>query len=117
MVSENYQIYITRREPPVLAGLSRGEIPNYPTIREIRDRRILSSLIEELSGENVILSWTSPPYGKVVGYGVYSRGEAAELLQRSKRECWGFPRIGRLYDKQGLEKILRKPSRDPTLQI
>jgi hypothetical protein len=61
-------------------------------------------------GELVIASWISPPFGIILGYGVYSRKDAEMLAERSKHERWGFPRFGSVYDVKRLEERIARLS-------
>ena len=108
VISENYILYNSRNEPEVLTRLKFGEIPSYPSIRNIQDKEILEVILNELNHKRnkVILSWITPPYGKIVGYGLYSRDEAKKILLKSRRENWVFPKIGRIYDTTLLEEKL-----------
>ena len=104
----NYELYKNRIEPVVLSRLvsDRLNLIYYPSLREIKDKNILNGLIKELKKygrDYVIISWISPPYGRIVGYGLYQTKEAKQILEKSQKEKWGFPRIGRLYDKKNLE--------------
>ena len=108
----NDELYESRNEPRSLARLrSRHILPSYPSLRVFRDKEVIGSLIRELEeygSEYVVVSWISPPFGKVVGYGLYKKREAEELSERSVRENWVFPQVGSIYDKRTLEGKLKE---------
>ena len=120
MINDNYEIYKSRREPKVLTNLRRGDVPTYPPIRTMKDEKVIESLIKQLNslGRNyVLMTWISPAFGRVVGYGVYSKYRAKNISERSKNEDWGFPMIGSKYNINDLERKLNRIKNETNLQI
>ena len=113
MIGDNYLLYESRKEPEVLARMMSGRaLVLYPTIRDI-DGNSIRELLQELSALGssfVLMSWVSPPYGRVVGYGMYKKNEAEAISHRSQSERWGFPQAGRIYTKKSLEDRLKDKS-------
>ncbi|MBS3121621.1 hypothetical protein J4434_01935 [Candidatus Woesearchaeota archaeon] len=66
--------------------------------------------------EHVIASWISPPFGIVIGYGIYTKNEAEQLSKKSQEERWGFPDFGLVYDKELLERKIEKLERKYTMK-
>jgi hypothetical protein len=54
----------------------------------------------------IAVPWLSPPYNRIVGYGVYTREQARLLSRRSSKENWGFPRFGRSYGSKEIKKLI-----------
>ena len=99
----NVDLYASRIEPAIL----RREDGQYHNLRTSNDPRILGELERLLSAattergeECVIVPWISPPTGRIVGYGIYTLREAAEIRTQSESEHWGFPRFGRSYTQE-----------------
>lgn len=63
--------------------------------------------IEERGEECVIVPWISPPTGRIVGYGIYTLPEAAEIRTQSESERWGFPRFGRSYTYESVKAYFK----------
>lgn len=107
----NKELYKERRELSYLKDKFTGK---YIHLRTTNDIDVLRRLVDELHQsskdgiEYVITSWTSPPFGIVVGYGMYPRKEAEQLSERSQTERWGFPRFGLIYDVSLLEEKIKE---------
>src|SRR3989344_7769935 len=98
----NRQIYAARIEPSVL---KLGN--SYISLRACVDSKILRKLEEILEnwGQNfVVLPWVSPPFGRIVGYGIYAKKDAEMLRRRAQQEEWGFPVPGLPYDLATLRR-------------
>ena len=120
MVSDNYEIYKGRKEPHTLTRLALGVPPFYPPIRTLTNANIIDSLINEIRdyGNNfVVMAWITPPFGKVIGYGIYTKKEASDLLEKSKNERWSSPDLGSVYNISNLEERLHSLKHNHTLQI
>ncbi len=102
----NLELYQQRNEPEILRQDSI--YANLRTSQNLDLIRSLESILKELSNNSrekyVLASWISPPFGRIAGYGVYTKKEAQELNARSKNERWGFPRFGSIYDISRLER-------------
>lgn len=107
----NRELYKERMEPPYLKDKATGK---YIHLRTTNDIDVLRKLVDELHQsskegiEYVITSWTSPPFGIVAGYGVYTRKEAEQLSEISQKERWGFPRFGLIYNVSLLEEKIKE---------
>lgn len=85
MAIDNYKLDKQRKEPKSLSKLKYGELPTYPPIRTITNSKIIESLIGKLSSLGkgyVVMSWISPPFGRVVGYGIYNEDYAHSLSEK-----------------------------------
>ena len=72
-------------------------------LRTCKDQEILRKLEEllqrcyqETGQEHVIVPWTTPPYGMIVGYGIYQKLEAEKIREMLKKSR-GVPRFGPSY--------------------
>ncbi len=112
MKNDNYKLYQSRKEPHTLSKLKTdSQLATYPSIREIKNEKTIRDLVRELKAlgdDYVLISWISPPYGRIVGYGLYLKKEAESLVERSNDKNWGFPKVGRIYSTERLEDILKK---------
>lgn len=108
----NKELYKERIEPLYLKDKATGK---YIHLRTTNDMDVLRRLHDELTQvfnetgiEHIIVSWISPPFGIVVGYGMYTRKEAEQLSEKSQKERWGFPDFGLFYDKELLERKIER---------
>ncbi|MBI4453093.1 hypothetical protein HY636_00450 [Candidatus Woesearchaeota archaeon] len=108
----NKELYEERREPPYLKDRTTSK---YINLRTTNDIDVLRRLNDELTQEHsktgieyVVASWISPPFGIIKGYGVYVKGEAERLSEQSNEERWGFPDFGSIYDKERLERRIKR---------
>lgn len=108
----NRELYDERREPLYLKDEVTGKYidlrttNNAPVLRRLRDELIMGN--SRTGIEYVIASWISPPFGIVKGYGIYTQEEAEHLSKRSNEERWGFPDFGSIYDKERLERRIKR---------
>lgn len=102
--ASNKDLYVLRKEPAILRT---GE--SYINLRTCEDPDILEGLEKELksassSGEEyVIAPWLSPPFNRIIGYGLYTKKQAKILRKRNKDENWRFPCFGRAYTLQDIK--------------
>ncbi len=104
----NLEIFREREELPYFLDSSLG---SYVSLRTAKNKNLLEKTLHYLKQkgpEYVLASWISPPFNKIVGYGIYTEEEAMMLSERSKTEHWGFPRFGRLYRQGDLEKKIKE---------
>lgn len=104
--ASNRDLFGRRIEPPSLTDKNTKQYANLRTTKDIILLQGLLSYIQKFGTDYVVVSWISPPFGVVRGYGVYTREEAGHLAERSKKERWGFPRFGSIYDKDRLEEMV-----------
>jgi len=106
----NWELYSSRTEPRILKN-SNGD---YINLRACNDSAILNKLETILASyakksgeEHVIVPWLSPPFGRIVGYGIYAKKQAQDLIKSSREERWGFPRPGHIYNRKLLLNYLK----------
>ena len=93
----NWDLYKARVEP---ASVKKGE--KFIDPRTSDDLERINALERELikmkktMRDPVLVPWISPPFGRIVGYGIYSQEEANRLASLSKE--WGYPTVGEEYD-------------------
>ncbi len=106
---ENLKLFKKRKEPPLLSIENNGDYINLRTTDNVSLlQNLLIYLKQQFGADYVIASWISPPFGIVKGYGTYTKEEAQYLSELSKKERWGFPKFGSVYDKGRLEEKINK---------
>lgn len=114
----NWELYEERREPTYLKDKATGKYIHLRTTNDIDVLRRLHDELTQVSNEtgieHIIVSWISPPFGIVVGYGVYTKEEAEGLSKLSIEERWGFPDFGLFYNKELLERKIERLERKYT---
>ena len=109
MAESNRILYEKRNEPPNLIDMKTGRYVNLRTTEDIQLLRKVIDYIDVNFGKDyVITPWFSPPYGRIVGYGIYTREEDRLLAERCRNERWGFPRFAYFFDKEMLEERILK---------
>ncbi len=99
--ASNWRLYSSRTEPRILRNTDGSYINlrtcDDPTVSN-RLEAMLANYAKKSGDEHVVVPWLSPPFGRIVGYGIYTKRQARELIRMSSEEKWGFPRPGRIYD-------------------
>lgn len=102
----NMVLYETRKEPDFLRPIGRNALgPIYVNLRTTEDVGLLRRTLACLEGqfaregkEHVLLTWFSEPFGRIKGYGIYTKEEAEELQRRQEEERWETPHVSYIKD-------------------
>ncbi len=114
---EDKSAYQNRYEPPILKRLIIGKLMNhdlFESLKSCEDIKVLSEIeklltekSEEIANPSLV-PWIAPPFGKIIGYGLYSRTEAVKLSHQSYEEKWGIKVGFYPYDLERIRQLLIK---------
>lgn len=108
MMKPNWRAYWSRKEP---ANVKDGsDYIDLRTCSDLSRLRRLEQILQAHGSDTTLVSWISPPFGVIKGYGIYSRLDAARLAQRAEKEFWGYPSVGQQYNIAWFQRRIRRLS-------